>query len=59
MLKLLKDYSVILLQIKTGISPEAIERSQITDVDTKELIKFNQAIERRNQFTVLEGIAFG
>lgn len=44
----------MLLQIKTRISPSAIERSQITDVDTKDLIKFNEAIERRTQLKKLQ-----
>lgn len=46
-LKLIKDFSVVLVQVETRTSPAEVERTRITDLETKELIKFNNAIGRR------------
>ncbi len=47
LLKLCRDFGCVLLQIERKLSPEEIERKKLTDVDTKELMKFNNTLERR------------
>ena len=53
MLKMLSDFGGVLLQVEQQISPDAIRRQNITDIDTKELIKFNNELDRRNQIGLL------
>ena len=44
--------------MENRISPAEVERTRITDIETKELIKFNNAIRRRVQLGQLQEQAF-